>query len=198
LNPAAFDTPGDALPRPHGNCYWLLPGQLLAGEHPGLAGTSALDQRLRDFQAAGIQRFIDLTTPSDPVPAYSPRPVAGRLTVRESHPITDFGIPSLDQMAVIARRVEEALLSGERLYLHCKAGIGRTGTVAACLLVDHGFSAQQALALLQRKWQVMDKRHCEPFTPETDAQRAFVAAWAQSVASGPAPSGKPPSKAALA
>ena len=30
-----LDVPGDALPRPHANCYWLIPGQLLAGEHPG-------------------------------------------------------------------------------------------------------------------------------------------------------------------
>ncbi len=31
----AFDTPGDVLARPHANCYWLVPGLVLAGEHPG-------------------------------------------------------------------------------------------------------------------------------------------------------------------
>ena len=33
----ALASPGDALPRPHDNCYWLLPGRMLAGEYPGVA-----------------------------------------------------------------------------------------------------------------------------------------------------------------
>ena len=38
---------GDAQPRPHGNTYWLLPGRVLAGEHPGAAGAHALPLRLQ-------------------------------------------------------------------------------------------------------------------------------------------------------
>ena len=177
MRPEDFDTPGDAAPRPHGNCYWVVPGRLLAGEHPGLQGAQALPERLKALQAAGIQRCIDLTSPTDPVPAYQPLPVEGRPSTRETHPIADFGVPTPQGMRSIVRSVGQALARGERVYLHCKAGIGRTGTVAACILVDHGFTAEQALALLQRKWQAVDKRHEEPVTPETDAQRAFVAAW---------------------
>jgi len=29
-----LDPQGDALPRPHGNTYWLWAGHVLAGEHP--------------------------------------------------------------------------------------------------------------------------------------------------------------------
>jgi hypothetical protein len=178
LRPEDFDTPGDAAPRPHGNCYWLLPGRLLAGEHPGLTGLHTLEARLTALQAAGIQRCLDFTAPADPVPAYQPLAVDGRPAVRESHPITDFGVPTTAQMQAILASVQQALARDERVYLHCKAGIGRTGTVAACILVNHGFTAEQALALLQRKWQVVDKRHAEPVTPETAGQRAFVAGWA--------------------
>ena len=178
MRPEDFDTPGDAAPRPHGNCYWLLPGQLLAGEHPGLTGPHTLGERLAALQAAGIQRCLDFTAPADPVPAYQPLAVDGRPAARESHPITDFGVPTMAQMQAILASVQQALARGERVYLHCKAGIGRTGTVAACILVDQGFTAEQALALLQRKWQVVDKRHAEPVTPETAGQRAFVADWA--------------------
>lgn len=178
MSPEDFDTAGDAAPRPHGNCYWVLPGRLLAGEHPGLPGAHALPERLMAMQSAGIQRFIDLTGAADPVPAYQPLPVAGQAAYRESHPIADFGVPTVKSMQGILDSVRQALTRGERLYLHCKAGIGRTGTVAACILVDHGFTAEEALSLLHRKWQSVDKRHAEPLTPETEGQRAFVRDWA--------------------
>jgi hypothetical protein len=178
LNLEDFNTPGDAAPRPHGNCYWVLPGRLLAGEHPGLLGAQALPERLIALQAAGIQRFIDLTAPADPVPVYQPFPVGGQAAQRECHPITDFGVPTVPGMQAILDSIRQGLAQGEQMYLHCKAGIGRTGTVVACILVDHGFTAEEALALLQRKWQSVDKLDAEPLTPETDAQRAFVLGWA--------------------
>lgn len=174
---ADFETPGDAAPRPHEECYWLLPGRLLAGEHPGAAGPELMSRRLRAMQALGLGRFIDLTSPHDPVPAYEPLPLDDAVSQRESHPIEDFGLPSPAGLRLTLDAIAQALDRGERVYLHCKAGIGRTGTVAACLLVEQGMSPSQALALLQRKWQVVGKRHREPLTPETQAQRDFVAAW---------------------
>ena len=29
-----LDMPGDIVARPHANCYWVIPGRLLAGETP--------------------------------------------------------------------------------------------------------------------------------------------------------------------
>jgi hypothetical protein len=42
----------------------------------------------------------------------------------------------------------------------------------------------------------VDKRHAEPVTPETDAQRAFVAAWAAMATPGAAPPARPERPAA--
>ena len=50
----------------------------------------------------------------------------------------------------------------------------RTGTVAAGLLVNQGLAADEALALLLRKWQVVHQRLLAPHTPETEGQRQFV------------------------
>lgn len=172
-----FDTAGDALPRPHGNCYWLVPGRLLAGEHPGATGAAALPARLAALRDAGISHFVDLTTTHDPVPAYAPLPAAGRPGMRSAHPIADFGIPDVATMLGIEGDIHAALAAGRAVYLHCRAGIGRTGTVAACLMVAAGYAPEQALALLHRKWQVVDKRDVEPRTPETEAQREFVRRW---------------------
>jgi protein-tyrosine phosphatase len=99
--------------------------------------------------------------------------------LRINHPITDFGVPSTVQMQGILHSIDEALQHGGKVYVHCRAGIGRTGTVAATWLVNQGMNGQAALDLLRQKWQAVDKRLEEPHTPETEAQRQFVLAWQQ-------------------
>ena len=171
-----LDPRGDALPRPHGNTYWLWAGHILTGEHPAKNGLEQLPEKLQLFALAGITHFIDLTSPADSVKPY--QPMAG--AVRINHPITDFGVPSPQQMQSILHSIQSALNQGGKIYLHCKAGIGRTGTVAATWLTEQGLDNEQALALLLQKWQTMDKRLEEPLTPETEAQRQFVLAWQKS------------------
>ena len=168
-----LDPQGDALPRPHGNTYWLWAGHVLAGEHPAKEGEEQLSEKLQLFALAGITHFIDLTSPADPVKTY--QPLGG--AVRINHPITDFGVPSPLQMQGILQSIQSALSQGGKVYVHCKGGIGRTGTVAATWLTEQGLDDKQALALLLQKWQAMDKRFEEPHTPETQAQRAFVRTW---------------------
>ena len=168
-----LDPQGDALPRPHGNTYWLWAGHVLAGEHPAKEGEEQLSEKLQLFALAGITHFIDLTSPADPVKTY--QPLGG--AVRINHPITDFGVPSPLQMQGILQSIQSALSQGGKVYVHCKGGIGRTGTVAATWLTEQGLDDEQALALLLQKWQAMDKRFEEPHTPETQAQREFVRTW---------------------
>jgi protein-tyrosine phosphatase len=100
--------------------------------------------------------------------------------VRINHPIADFGVPDAVQMQGILHSINEALRQGGKVYVHCRAGIGRTGTVAATWLVNQGLDGQAALDLLMQKWQAVDKRKEEPNTPETEAQRQFVLAWPNS------------------
>ena len=172
-----FDTSGDTLPRPFLASYWLLPGRVLAGEHPARHGPERsgeqLAERLQALRRAGITHFIDLSSEHDRLPLYEPVQA-----LHLPHPIVDFGIPTQAGMRATLHSIARALDDGGGVYIHCKAGVGRTGTVAGCLLVEHGFAPGEALALLQRKWQVAQQREHSPLTPETDDQRAFIAAWA--------------------
>ena len=43
----------------------------------------------------------------------------------------------------------ERLISEQRILLHCKGGLGRTGTVAAKLLIEFGCSADEAIAMVR-------------------------------------------------
>lgn len=46
--------------------------------------------------------------------------------------------------------IDRALKSGGRIFIHCYAGLGRTGTVAARILIErHGLSAAHAIALVR-------------------------------------------------
>lgn len=167
LDRARYACAGDARPRPHGNCYWLAEGAVLAGPHPGPLGVDLL-------RSAGVTRFIDLTAPGEPVQSYDAAPAS-----YARHPVTDFGIPSTEGLKATLADITAEVERGGLVYMHCRAGVGRTGTVAACLLVEQGFSGDEALALLKQKWQAVHKRVLSPHTPETEGQRQFVRQWAQ-------------------
>lgn len=65
-------------------------------------------------------------------------------------PIEDYGAPSLVQAQGLASWIVEALERGEVVVVHCWAGLGRTGTIAACVLIALGFSAQEATSLVRQ------------------------------------------------
>ena len=176
---AGFLAPGDALPRPHGNCYWLWPGRILAGEHPFANRAPLQAAPLERLLAAGVRATIDLTEASEGLARYDAlwderRALHGDGPPCAHVPIPDYGLPSPEALAEVLARLQAHLRDGPPVYLHCHGGAGRTGTVAACLMVEAGLAPEQALARLAAKWQVMDKRGRIPHSPETEAQRQFV------------------------
>ncbi len=56
-------------------------------------------------------------------------------------PIADFSIPSRfveSQWMLVVRQLKARLSEGENIVFHCKGRLGRTGTMAACLLREFG------------------------------------------------------------
>lgn len=184
FDPELLLAAGDSLPRPHGNCYWLVRGRVLAGEYPGARDALALRQRVEDLLDAGVTHCFDFTHEREALPAYAETlqragAARGVATRTQRFAVTDFGVPSPPGMRAALVALDEALSQGGVAYVHCRAGIGRTGTVAGCLLVEQGLSGDAALELIRLKWQVMAKRDIAPHSPETDEQRQFIARWAQ-------------------
>jgi ADP-ribosyl-[dinitrogen reductase] hydrolase len=157
------------------NSYWALPGLLLAGEHPSGLTADATHQRLSTLLTCGIECFLDLTHPSEIDPYDQALPFHVEYLRK---PIRDHGLPEKrEHMMEILDCLHDALRSGRPAYVHCRAGIGRTGMVVGCLLVERGLTGEQALAELARLWQQSERSRFWPSVPETDAQAEYVRLW---------------------
>jgi len=169
-HPAAVNV---AVPLP--NSYWVLPGRLLAGEYPGGPTPELTRERLSRLLEAGIDCFLDLTQPQELTPYEALLPTDVDYL---RHPIPDHGIPTApDEMAEIMQSLRGALREGRVVYLHCRAGIGRTGMVVGCLLAEQGLAGEEALAELNRLWRQSARSVQWPTVPETDQQYEYVRRW---------------------
>jgi len=167
--------------RPHNNCYWLIPGKLLAGEYPGHATDPGTRLKMRRFLEAGVDFFIDLTEPHE---LYAYESALQIEAAARSRPVTyrrmsikDINVPTPEKMRAILDTIDEAIAAGRTVYAHCWGGIGRTGTVVGCYLVRHGNSGDEALQEIARLWKNMEKSRRVSRSPETDEQHRYVRQW---------------------
>jgi ADP-ribosylglycohydrolase/protein-tyrosine phosphatase len=161
------------------NSYWVLPGRLLAGEYPGSTSRAEAMQRIEKLIAAGINSFLDLTE-ADELPAY--HTLLAELTEQplgyRRLSVTDHSIPeSAQRMSDILDHLDAELNAGRRVYVHCRAGIGRTGTTIACHLIRSGLANDAAMERLQVLWRQCARSRSWPTVPETDEQIDFVRRW---------------------
>jgi ADP-ribosylglycohydrolase len=193
-------TPHDPSPSapPPGDSYWVLPGRLLAGPYPGAPTKRAAQEKLDAFLDAGVTCFVDLTEEGEgpPLHPYSAllRRRAARRGVHVTHlrlPIRDVDVPTSWQMRAILAAIRLALDDGETVYVHCWGGVGRTGTVIGCHLVEAGTAPAEVLARLVELRKETARAHRA--SPETAAQERFIADWASAAAAAlQAPCGSVP------
>ena len=168
-------------PRPIPESYWVEPGRFLAGEYPGGFDPQTTRRRMDAFLEAGITAFIDLTQSHEREPykaileeqarAYGLNITYQRLAIR------DLDTPSRETMTDILDAIDSALASGQKVYVHCWGGVGRTGMTVGCYLVRRGRTGEQALQQIAEWRQDAPKRIISPHSPETDEQREFIRSW---------------------
>lgn len=128
----------DDLPRG----TWWIDEPLLAGSADP---TPELLESLRQKGFAAIVRLLGAA------PSYRVEAVRAAGFVWHAIPVPDFTAPGLEQMEAFVRLAECHGRRGEAVLVHCRAGKGRTGTMAAAYWIARGRNAGEAIAMVRER-----------------------------------------------
>ena len=164
-------------PKAHG-----LPGRLGLTVAPGRwrAGLDSASDRLveddllqlRDFHGAKV--LVTLLEEFEMKQLAIPEllDVARKVELRSLwFPITDVSVPSdLHATIALVDGIVGYMSRGDTVVVHCRGGLGRSGTIAACCLVALGRPPGIAIRLV---------REARPGAVEVESQELFVAQYAR-------------------
>ncbi len=135
---------------------WIIPGRLMASVLPNSY------RYLMELKNMGITSVINLTEEDWP-----------RIWIERSgfiylhEPVEDFGIPTVEQAMRAVRFIEENISKGA-VMVHCRAGLGRTGTIIGVYLVETGMDPNEAIDTV---------REHRIGSLEVRSQEDFVRSW---------------------
>lgn len=153
-------------------------GFVFAGEYPRDRDEDIAKEKIKRFIDFGISHFIDLTEEGEL------RPYSHLLPENVSYlrfPIKDVSAPnSVEAVKKLISEIEEYQNSGQRCYIHCWGGVGRTGTIVACYLahIMKSSNIEEVLLDLRKSFSMMPKSKYR-MTPETALQRMFIRRYIQ-------------------
>jgi atypical dual specificity phosphatase len=145
---------------------WLKRGVLAGTPRPGVFFDLRYD--LDALKRVGVTALVSVTqTPveKDIISEY------GIKCLRS--PIPDMGAPDIEQAITICQAMERMIAADDVIAVHCRAGLGRTGTVLASYLIWEGTSALSALETVRR---------IEPRWVQSESQAAFLEEFADHIA----------------
>ena len=172
---SAPNPPNSTQDRPLPNSYWVVPDRVLAGEYPGALDEAEARLRLRRLREAGIDSFIDLTEEGE-LPPY--RHLLPEHTEYLRCAIVDARVPNnVSQTQGVLAAIRAALARGRGVYVHCRAGIGRTGLIVGCYLAEEQDNGRAALKALNRLWRQSGRAATWPQIPQTAEQVDYVRHW---------------------
>jgi protein-tyrosine phosphatase/nicotinamidase-related amidase len=130
-----------------------------------------LEADLDELEHLGTTHLVSLVT-SEELAAYGAASLPARTSARGIH---HRHLPMVDQRAgddgdirELVTWIRDAARTGT-VTVHCLGGLGRSGLVAACALVDDGMDPDEAIASV--------REHRSPRAVETAAQESFVRSY---------------------
>lgn len=158
--------------------YWIpgpWQGKLAIAARP--RGGDWLVDEMRDWHRAGLNTVLSLLTPDEEqdLDLMAESHVAqGEGLKFLSLPIPDRQVPSSpSEVAPVLDELDAGLASGKNAVIHCRQGLGRSGMMAACLLVMRGKDPGSAVLEVERARGTS--------VPETAEQRRWIDLYASSL-----------------
>jgi atypical dual specificity phosphatase len=140
----------------------ILSGVLWVGSHP--ARTGPLVEVLQALAQRGAGAVISVCEK-----ALEPDSLARAGLAALHLPVENYAAPEPEQLAEAVAFIDAQRAQGRITLVHCFAGIGRAGTVAAAYLVSQGRSAEEAIKEMRRK----RSPSCVETVAQADALFAF-------------------------
>lgn len=129
---------------------WIVPGKVATTPLPG--AVIDINHDLAALRVVGVTMLITLTRNDLPQEALHKHGLRNlHLSIYDREP------PTIAQLKMLTRRMSDMIQKGEVLAVHCRAGIGRTGTVIAGWLIKEGLTAEAAL----QRIRVIDKQYVQ-------------------------------------
>lgn len=172
------------LVAPTSSSYWVVPHLLVAGAYPGAKSPVELRIKVQSLIDAGVRLFLNLMEEDEKNYAGEPF-VPYAEAVRECcpdascqrYPIQNLSVPSSAEMEEILTAIDDSLEAEHPVYVHCWGGVGRTGTVIGCWLLQHGLADPKNVLATLMKLRRQDHERGQRMSPETAGQQRFVKQW---------------------
>jgi protein-tyrosine phosphatase len=158
------------------NLFWIErpgPGRLAILARP--RGGDWLEDEVLSWKNAGVNVLVSALTPEEVLELELENEKSFCQThgiAFYSFPIDDRDVPSsITSTRELAVTLEQALLRGKSVAIHCRQGVGRSSLLAASVLVLEGIDSEAAFASISRV------RGC--LVPDTAEQRQWVTRFAR-------------------
>ena len=147
---------------------------LWAGEYPGDKNGEYAKDKLNRMMQFGVRCFFDLTEEGELIP-YDDMLPTDVSYIR--FPIRDVSVPqSIEDVRKLVQTIlQKADGTHGEVYVHCWGGVGRTGTIIACLIAEEmeNPTLDNVMGELRKRFAMMPKSAYRQ-TPETKEQEHFV------------------------
>ena len=139
---------------------WIIDGKLAGSALPGLYGDH--EKEIKFLKSCNVSHIVSLLEEevSDQF---------GDDFFYYHFPIEDMKVPNALQAKKVLKQVRSWIENDQVVLFHCKAGLGRTGTMLACYMIDEGMTADEALEHVRR---------INPSYIQSDIQERFLRQYA--------------------
>ena len=162
--------------------HWIdgpWPGKLALSARP--RGGEWLEEEIAVWRRSGVDIVLSLLTAEEEhdLDIADERAESMAKSINFiSFPIPDREVPASEAgFNQLIEQIDRDLAGSRNVVVHCRQGVGRTGLVAACLLLKHGIDPETAVQKLSAARGTA--------VPETEQQRRWIDHYAERFAVAP-------------